>query len=230
MAKGDHLYVPLCGLFSHHGIDIGDGTVVHWWSGDNGSKHPLNKVTRKANAQIRRSSLEDFCDGQWSSICVRGYQQCFEAEIVVQRALSRVGEKGYHLLWNNCEHFATWCKTGCQHSEQVHGAQRQLTTTVAKTAACATVKVLAKNSSKIGVKSAARVATPWLLVADGVQLVTELAATTHGGMDPEEARQTGQAAGLAASVAIGTAVGGPAGALVAGGIWFLGELIGELFS
>lgn len=174
--------------------------------------------------------MEDFCDGQWSSLRTRQYQQCFDAEVVVQRALSRVGETGYHLLWNNCEHFATWCKTGHEHSTQVHAAQRQLTATLAKTATGTAVKVLAKSSSKIGVKSVARGATPWLLVADGVQFVAEVAATTHGGMDPEEARRTGQAVGLAASVGIGAAVGGPVGALAAGGVWFIGELIGHLFS
>jgi Lecithin retinol acyltransferase len=37
----------------------------------------------------------------------------------VQRALSRVGERGYSLTGNNCEHFATWCATGIAVSQQV---------------------------------------------------------------------------------------------------------------
>ena len=33
--------------------------------------------------------------------------------------MSRIGEQRYNLLFNNCEHFATWCKTGRHRSEQV---------------------------------------------------------------------------------------------------------------
>ena len=34
--------------------------------------------------------------------------------------MSRIGEQNYNLLFNNCEHFATWCKTGRHHSAQVN--------------------------------------------------------------------------------------------------------------
>jgi hypothetical protein len=37
----------------------------------------------------------------------------------VQRALSRVGERGYSLTGWNCEHFAAWCATGVAASQQV---------------------------------------------------------------------------------------------------------------
>ena len=37
----------------------------------------------------------------------------------VNRAISRVGEDKYNLLFNNCEHFAIWCKTGVSESYQV---------------------------------------------------------------------------------------------------------------
>ncbi|MFQ9674660.1 MAG: lecithin retinol acyltransferase family protein [Clostridium paraputrificum] len=37
----------------------------------------------------------------------------------VKRALSRIGERRYNLFTNNCEHFATWCKTGVSYSKQI---------------------------------------------------------------------------------------------------------------
>lgn len=43
----------------------------------------------------------------------------YSPEETVERALSRVGEDKYHLLLNNCEHFAIWCKTGVSESYQV---------------------------------------------------------------------------------------------------------------
>lgn len=40
---------------------------------------------------------------------------------IVQRARQRLkdGNVKYHLIFSNCEHFATWCVTGCATSEQV---------------------------------------------------------------------------------------------------------------
>ncbi len=37
----------------------------------------------------------------------------------VDRAYSKLGEKGYNLIFKNCEHFAMWCKTGVAYSSQV---------------------------------------------------------------------------------------------------------------
>ncbi|RYH55903.1 hypothetical protein EVY07_21620, partial [Enterobacter hormaechei] len=39
-------------------------------------------------------------------------------EIVVERARNRCGEQNYNFLFNNCEHFAVYCKTGVSESEQ----------------------------------------------------------------------------------------------------------------
>lgn len=46
-------------------------------------------------------------------------EQSLAPEEVVKRARSRIGEKEYNLLSKNCEHFATWCKTGIAFSRQV---------------------------------------------------------------------------------------------------------------
>ena len=45
---------------------------------------------------------------------------------VVKRALSRVGEDRYHLVFRNCEHFATWAVTGREESSQVRWAAAAL--------------------------------------------------------------------------------------------------------
>jgi hypothetical protein len=61
---------------------------------------------------------EDFARGRATQ--VRNYDATPEqlAE-TARRALSRVGENRYVLLWNNCEHFANWCATGLAISYQV---------------------------------------------------------------------------------------------------------------
>jgi hypothetical protein len=109
MAQGDQIYVlrpylQIQGLYEHHGIDCGDGTVIHY---------------RKTNETISRTPFLTFSHGL--KVYIREYitSFCFVPEIVIQRAKSRLGEQQYNLLFNNCEHFATWCKTGISHSKQI---------------------------------------------------------------------------------------------------------------
>ena len=43
----------------------------------------------------------------------------YSGEETIRRARSKLGEGGYNLALNNCEHFAVWCKTGVKDSAQV---------------------------------------------------------------------------------------------------------------
>ena len=104
MAAADHLQVPRQhGLFNHHGIDLGDGTVAHYLEG----------------RAILRSPLEEFSRGQPLSVVTYNPDDCSAPRVTLRRAMSRLGEQNYNLLFNNCEHFAHWCKTGRHRSEQV---------------------------------------------------------------------------------------------------------------
>ncbi|GFE69760.1 lecithin retinol acyltransferase family protein [Chroococcus sp. FPU101] len=109
MARGDQIYVyrefmNLKGVYQHHGIDCGDGTVIHY---------------RKPSEIVERTTFETFSRG--NSVYVVEYKNgfCFIPDIVVSRAESRLSERKYNLLFNNCEHFATWCKTGISESVQI---------------------------------------------------------------------------------------------------------------
>jgi hypothetical protein len=113
MARGDHLYVRL-ELYSHHAIDLGDGNVAHWYGGP---KERTDLGTLKDAATIRVTTLAEFAGEQ--AVFVREYGQCFDADEVVRRAVGCLDQRGYDLVHNNCEHFATWCKVGCHASEQV---------------------------------------------------------------------------------------------------------------
>ncbi len=109
MALGDQIYVwrkyaNLDGVYKHHGIDVGDGSVIHY---------------RKPSEVVECTSFATFSRG--NPVYVRQYPEgfCFIGEVVVNRARSRLGEQKYNLLFNNCEHFATWCKTGISESQQI---------------------------------------------------------------------------------------------------------------
>lgn len=132
MARGDHIRVKR-GLYFHHGIDCGDGTVVHY----DGS--PL----RRRDAAVARTTIELFSRGG----AVEVVQACLpeDAEDVVRRALSRLGESLYHSVWNNCEHFAWWSLTGEGRSHQVEKVATGVLTVAA--AACLTFAALVGRPS-----------------------------------------------------------------------------------
>lgn len=121
MARGDHLYVRRGRHYSHHGIDCGDGTVIHYVG-------PRRKLR-----YVARTSLETFAKG--CEVEQRTYDRRLTADEVVRNAESRIGSVGYHLVRNNCEHFAAWCCTGRARSFQVRrwalAAQGTLATLVA---------------------------------------------------------------------------------------------------
>jgi len=50
----------------------------------------------------------------------------YSPEETVARAKSRLGEDKYMLPFNNCEHFAIWCKTGISESHQVNKILRMV--------------------------------------------------------------------------------------------------------
>jgi hypothetical protein len=103
MAAADHLQVPRQhGLFNHHGIDLGDGSVAHYLEG----------------REILRSPTAEFSRGEPVSV-VSYSEPCSPTGVTLRRAMGRLGEQNYNLLFNNCEHFAHWCKTGRHRSSQV---------------------------------------------------------------------------------------------------------------
>jgi len=109
MGVGDHIFVRRVG-YTHHGVEVDDGMVIHF-TGAPGSK---------TDAAIRREPIDQFLNG--GRLEVREYARRLDARETVARAESRLGESGYNLFANNCEHFARWCVTGDHKSAQVAGA------------------------------------------------------------------------------------------------------------
>lgn len=94
--------------YSHHGIYVGDGKVVHYAG--------LCRSLRRG--PVEEISVERFAGGHEVSVKVNPLARYVGPE-AVRRARSRLGENRYRLLTNNCEHFCTWCLYGKGHSEQV---------------------------------------------------------------------------------------------------------------
>jgi hypothetical protein len=121
MSKGDHIRVQrYLGFIYHHGIDMGDGTVVHFRKDNSGNK-----------SIVDRTSMANFAKGDMVETVQ--YQSSDSPNVVVSRAADCYkGSLSYNLFELNCEHLATWCKTGKVRSEQIEDASRiaQITTQV----------------------------------------------------------------------------------------------------
>jgi hypothetical protein len=96
------------GFYSHHGLYVGDGKVIHY----SGLSDGLSA------GPVCRTTLEDFCNGKGYSVRPHSSAK-LEPEEIVHRAESRLEESKYNLAFNNCEHFVNWCIDKQNSSEQV---------------------------------------------------------------------------------------------------------------
>jgi hypothetical protein len=153
---------------------------------------------------------------------IKPYGTRLSPDEAAARAESMLGHPGYHLLWHNCEHFATWCVTGEYASDQVDTAVS--TTQVlglgigVPTASLRTVTALGHGPAfsgpnlMSGLRRLGGTATTGLLVAG----VAAGAATTYGMWqlmpdkpfltDDERCARRNGCYGTAASAVAGTAL------------------------
>ena len=104
---GAHLVTPRS-WYDHHGIYVGNGRVVHYA----GYCHGYHA------GPVEEISLAQFERGQ--GVRVRRHDGArYSLEEIAARARSRIGENGYRLLANNCEHFCEWCSSGRSRSRQI---------------------------------------------------------------------------------------------------------------
>jgi cell wall-associated NlpC family hydrolase len=144
---GDILAVSR-GLYYHYGVYAGRNRVIHYTSntGDFGEdiyvhETTVNRFLRGGRCLICRFSDKYRKPGLGAkfldmirnpnlftvmeslSAFLTGFSgssfHLYSGKETVEHARSRLGENKYNLVFNNCEHFAVWCKTGISESSQV---------------------------------------------------------------------------------------------------------------
>ena len=123
--RGDHICFPRHAYWHHAIVETADESngevkVIEYSNSakqfiqDNSSppKNPGLAVVLR-----RTFKLEN------ESVYVIEHDRCYDPETVVSRAKSKLGERKYRPVTNNCEHFALWCKTGISSSEQVNNVK-----------------------------------------------------------------------------------------------------------
>ena len=102
------------GLYYHHGIYESDDVVYQFASRDG----ELNPDT----AEVCTASLEEYLKG--GIVEVREYtleekQKLRSPDEIIKYAKEHLGEMGYNLFTNNCEHFSNRCAFGVSESDQI---------------------------------------------------------------------------------------------------------------
>ena len=144
---GDILAVTRkAGLYQHFAVYIGEYRVIHY-AAENGDfsgkitiheapfsefksdstfvyvlKFPDSSGYPADYNMIRKGILPEppLNEAPFFDLIRQSGYNLFSPEETVERAKSRLGEDKYSLPFNNCEHFALWCKTGVSESHQVN--------------------------------------------------------------------------------------------------------------
>lgn len=115
--KGDHIRVQrMNGLYAHHGIYVSDREVIHFTGADDDSILDWDKpevISTDLTTFLKDGTLEikEYTDEEFADL--------YSPEQIVVYARACLGDKGYNLIFNNCEHFANVCTLGRFRSNQV---------------------------------------------------------------------------------------------------------------
>ena len=146
LKKGDVIGVHR-GVYDHYGIYTGRGKVIHF-SNEGSDFGGDIRVRRATLSQFKNGAdnvfvvdfeayrdyvenpglLDSLEEGKGIlEIKLRKKKKkwfgneltLYSPKETVERAESQLGREGYNIVFNNCEHFALWCKTGVEESTQV---------------------------------------------------------------------------------------------------------------
>lgn len=147
LIKGDVICVHrINGAYDHYGVYESDQVVYHYAAenGDFGKASvqittlerfvgnsedyfklifidPCRKPVKIAiNCECERETISAIFAQHKYMYKVKQYN-IYSPEETIERARERLGEAKYNLFFNNCEHFAIWCKTGISESNQIQG-------------------------------------------------------------------------------------------------------------
>jgi hypothetical protein len=125
------------GAYEHYGIYVGHNRVIHYAGRGNDfsgeiSIHeaPFREFIKNSKSYfvvsftnekypVKIQASTNFIANSIFDCGNETFNTVFSAEETLRRAYSRLGEKEYSLIKNNCEHFAMWCKIGVAKSTQV---------------------------------------------------------------------------------------------------------------
>jgi hypothetical protein len=123
---GDMIRVKLGALY-HVGIYVSDEEVIQF-----GLPPTLRPDQRNEDIRVLSSDIDTFLAGGFLEVARFDKKEAKKnrpPRDVIAAARARIGEGGYHILYNNCEHFANECLSGthlCRQAEDVRALFRNM--------------------------------------------------------------------------------------------------------
>jgi len=118
---GDQIRVKVGDLY-HHAIYIGNDEVIQFG-------HPFDMYTKPEDVKIIKSPISDLLSHGFIETRVynkKELKQKRSNKEIIDIATSHLGEGGYNLLYNNCEHFVNNCIFGSKDSKQVDDIHKKV--------------------------------------------------------------------------------------------------------
>ncbi|KAH3868346.1 hypothetical protein DPMN_031489 [Dreissena polymorpha] len=111
------------GFYSHWAVYKGSRKVIHLTGiGNEGVNAISGSVFTICGQRFNKAvvRVDDFWEVAGDSKAYKKSSNTrFSPQEILKRAMDKIGEIGYNLLWSNCEHFANFCRYGEEKSEQV---------------------------------------------------------------------------------------------------------------
>ncbi len=114
-ALGDMVRVK-SGSIYHYGVFVSEDEIIQF-----GLAPALRPSVKPCDVEVCVSDVDGFLGGGFLEVAVLDRKESKKRRSpkeTVAMARSRLGEKGYHILYNNCEHFAYECVMGERYCSQ----------------------------------------------------------------------------------------------------------------
>ena len=118
---GAHIRVQVQSIY-HHGIYIGNDEVIQFGL-------PIDVLRPKEEVKVLKSSVEEFLQGGFLEVRIFDRKERKiknDDQKIVEIAISKLGEEGYDIVHNNCEHFANFCVFNKKESQQVDNIREEI--------------------------------------------------------------------------------------------------------
>ena len=109
-------------FYHHYGIFVSEDQVIQFGLPDD----PMRVADQ---IKVIQTDIRTFLMGGELEVAVMDREErktMFSPEEIVARARQRLGEGGYDILHNNCEHFVNECVFGCHRSGFLQGVREKL--------------------------------------------------------------------------------------------------------
>lgn len=120
--KGSIVRTKINNSFYHYGLIIEDDQVIQYGKGKDSIERPANEVA------VLITSIDEFNNGfvEVAKLNLKEKLKKNSVKKSIELAKSRLGEKKYDFLKNNCEHFVYECVFNKHYSSQIDAMREKV--------------------------------------------------------------------------------------------------------